>query len=106
MNDKPSDPTNFSLPSPVHEDTQPVHPNEKDQTPAINQPANTSPPTVSGVSAHDVDLIEAEWVRKVEQVMRETINDPNTLSQRFSDLKEQYIGTRYGKMMKQKKKDS
>ena len=106
MNDKPSDPTNFSLPSPVQEDAHAAPAVAPENTPAPVSSNDAVPVTSSGMPAQDRDLIEADWVRRVEQIMRESIDDPSALSQQLSLLKEEYLSSRYSKTTKQQTKDA
>jgi hypothetical protein len=55
----------------------------------------------SATQAEDSDEIEEHWVQLVETMVRGGVNDPKSLMQRFSELKAEYIRSRYGVEVKQ-----
>lgn len=50
--------------------------------------------------ADDGDLIEKDWVAKVQQILASTAHDPFEQTKQFSQLKADYMQKRYGKLIK------
>lgn len=53
--------------------------------------------SVSPTIAKDDDLIEKEWVKKAEDIIHSTPNDPHEREKQVSQLQVDYLRKRYGK---------
>lgn len=53
--------------------------------------------SVSPTIAKDDDLIEKEWVKKAEEIIHTTPNDPHEREKQVSQLQVDYLRKRYGK---------
>jgi hypothetical protein len=69
---------------------------------AGDTPAATPGPGV----ADDVDVIEPEWVEKVEEVVKTHQGDPYGEEEAFEELQEDYLQKRYGLTVKEPDSDS
>ena len=96
MNNENQSTNNFNLPQPV---TPAAQPQQHIPTPPPEL-AKTAPPATSMPKAQDADIIEGEWVRAVEGLMQQMIDNPRQLSEEFTKLKVRYMRERYGKEMK------
>lgn len=73
--------------------------------PAQQPPASPPPPAEGpGVSApqiaDDVDLIEKEWVAKIQEIINKTHDDPYERARQVALLKNEYLEKRYQKTIK------
>jgi hypothetical protein len=73
--------------------------------PAQQPPATEPAPTEGlGVSApqiaDDVDLIEKEWVSKIQEIIQKTHGDPYERARQIALLKNEYLQKRYQKTIK------
>lgn len=74
--------------------------------PLNKQPANNTPTPqadagATGLIADDVDVIEKEWVKKAEQIIHQTKDDPHAQEEEVSKLQKSYLKSRYNKELKQ-----
>jgi hypothetical protein len=51
-------------------------------------------------TADDSDLIEKEWIHKIEQIVEHTKDDPYEQSKELTVLKSEYLRRRYNKTIK------
>lgn len=83
--------------------TQP-EPTQLQQAQGIDEPTNVvvkSVPVVDdGLEAHNVDLIEKEWVDKAKDIVAKTQDDPFHQKNEISKVKAQYIQKRFNKSIK------
>jgi len=63
------------------------------QNGGTNKTGLTSVPT----SADDVDLIEKEWIAKIEEIIHHTSSDPYERSRQLALLKAEYLQKRYNR---------
>lgn len=71
------------------------------QQPPPTQTASTSGPSVSAPQiADDVDLIEKEWVSKIQEIIQKTHGDPFERARQIAFLKSEYLQKRYQKAIK------
>ena len=61
----------------------------------LNEQFQNNPPI-----ADDIDLIEKEWVKKIEDTIQSTKNNPYELSQQLTIIKLDYLQKRYNKIIK------
>lgn len=61
--------------------------------------SNTTRMTVPA-TAEDTDLIEKEWIHKIEQIVEHTKDDPYEQSKELTVLKAEYLRRRYNKTIK------
>ena len=61
----------------------------------VAEPA--APNTVNPQMAADVDVIEKEWVDKIEATLIKTAGDPHAEEEAIEDLQIDYMKKRYGK---------
>ena len=69
---------------------------------AMPMPPNVTTPMAAGgpLAAADQDLIEPEWVDKVEDVLRRTAGDPHLEEEAVENLQIDYLKKRYGREVK------
>lgn len=67
--------------------------------PVSQQPVNSTGSSSPSV-AKDVDVIEKEWVNKVEEIIKKDAADPHQEEDDVTDLKNDYLQKRYGKIIK------
>jgi hypothetical protein len=93
---------NIQLP-PVQPASQPDGTNQQVTDPVRQQNNDSANPLVSSVpqgaipDAGDVDLIEKEWVEKAKIIVKGTMGDPHTQSEKISQMKADYIRQRFNK---------
>lgn len=61
--------------------------------------AQQTKPLSAPVTAADDDLIEKEWVENAKKVVQETKDDPHARSSRISELREDYLSKRHGRVI-------
>ncbi|NBU33931.1 hypothetical protein EB118_02545 [bacterium] len=70
--------------------------------PVVPQPTQPVTDTATAhIAAHDVDLIEKEWVQKAKAIVAHTTGDPYTQNKEINKIKADYIKKRYNKDIKQ-----
>jgi hypothetical protein len=62
-----------------------------------SQPTASAPPTATPPSAADSNLIEKEWLDKVQQVISHTADDPHAQQREISLLMADYVLKRTGR---------
>ncbi len=65
--------------------------------PSSAQPVSTLPPISQGLSAHDADLIEKQWVDRAKAIVAKTQDDPYKQKSEMSRIKAEYIKKRFNK---------
>lgn len=73
------------------------------QVPATTPAAATVPVGAAGAPtiADDGDLIEPEWVEAVKRTVLQYQQDPYSLAQALTELREDYLLKRYGRHIEQ-----
>ena len=70
--------------------------------PAVPRPTQpVADAATAHIAAHDVDLIEKEWVQKAKAIVAHTTGDPYTQNKEINKIKADYIKKRYNKDIKQ-----
>lgn len=109
MNPQDTTPKGSDVSLPQNLDTQSFNPNEEtkqnvDQFSTFSQSISSqslpSTATDDDMDAKDVDLIEKEWVKKAEEIITNTENDPYNQTKEFNKLKADYLKKRYNKEIK------
>lgn len=83
------------MPEPVEAPEVPATLSQLSKSPAAPS-ASQSAAQQPQLQAQDIDEIEPEWVQAVRSMLLERVKDPRMLSQSFSELKGQYIRSRFG----------
>lgn len=103
-------PQDFQLPQPVGQTpaapgpTQGANPGPALSTaPAASEAPQQAAPQAP--PAQDGDIIEPIWVQRVDQVLRETAQDPHELAWQLMRIRSEYMQRRYGFTLKQPLED-
>ena len=88
-------PASPPLPPPISSTPQQAQPGQTPASPQHTEPLRSEPQP----PAEDSDVIEMQWVDRVEGLVRQHAQDPYEMARQFSELKIQYIAKRYGKVL-------
>ena len=92
----PNSPTSINtVPFPAISTNNSQNNNQNTEAELVAKPVLSTPPI-----ADDVDLIEKEWVKKVNEVIHSTKDDPFERARQLSIIKQDYLQKRYNKIIK------
>jgi len=84
-------------PAPVTPDPASLNAAAQAAIPVTPVPSPSAPTASGGLVAHDVDLIEKEWVERAKSIVAQTYEDPHAQKKEMSKVKAEYIQKRFNK---------